>query len=122
MQVAGDVLLPDEIYLKLEQTVIDVLFQKHLAPIVPAVEALEHYDVIPEFIPLNIIKVTVDLIFGKITDNAGSCRINTAGLQQWLVCFSVTSQYLSHAIVPLSQWIANDFPPWAAICSLQKIT
>ena len=56
--------MPDNINAKSGQPVIDVLRQKHPAPIVPDIKVLEHYDIVPEFILLNITEDTVKHIYG----------------------------------------------------------
>ena len=37
-----------------------MLWEKHLAPVVPDVKVLEHYNVVPELVPLNIMEDTVE--------------------------------------------------------------
>ena len=82
LQGAGGVLLPNDIDANLGQPVINVLREKHLAPIVLEVEALEYYDVVPEFVPLDITEDTVEQISGQLTGAADPGRIDVAGLQQ----------------------------------------
>ena len=62
LQRAGGVLSPDDIDAKLGRPVVDVLWEKHPALIapVPNVEVLEHYDVVSEFVPINITEDTVE--------------------------------------------------------------
>ena len=60
----SDVLSPDDIDAKLGQPVVDVLWEKHPAPIIPDVKVLEHYGVVMEFVPINITEDTVKQISG----------------------------------------------------------
>ena len=76
----GGVLLPDEIDLKSGQPVIDVLRQKHLALIVPNVKVLDHYNVVPESVPFDFNKYTIELISGKLTNAVSLGGIGAAGL------------------------------------------
>ena len=57
---AGSVLSPENMDAKSGQPVVDVLRVKHPAPIVPNVRVLEHYDVVPEFVPIDITEDTVE--------------------------------------------------------------
>ena len=56
--------MTDDINAKSGQPVVDVLPEKHLAPIVPDIEVLEHYGVVLEFVPINITEDTVEQISG----------------------------------------------------------
>ena len=95
-----------------------MLRQKHPAPIVPDVEVLDHYNVVPEFVPIDITEDTVEQISGQLTGAAGLGGINAAGLQQWLLRFGVASHCLRRAVALLTYWIANNFLPWAATRAL----
>ena len=53
----------------------------------PNVEVLEHYNVVPEFVPINITEDTVKQISGRLTSAAGTGGIHAANLQQWLLRF-----------------------------------
>ena len=77
---AGGVLLTNEIDLNLGRLVIDVIFQEHPAPIVSAVKVLKHYNVIPEFVPLNVTKYTVKAISRKLTGAADLVDIDAVSL------------------------------------------
>ena len=79
---AGGVLLPNEINLKSGGPVIGILFQKHLVPIIPTVKVIEYYNVVPEFVPLNVTEDTVELITWKFTGIVGPGRSNAVSLQQ----------------------------------------
>ena len=61
---AGGILSPDVTSPKSGQLVIDVLREKHLTSIVPDIKVLEHYDVVPEFAPLDVTEDTVETISG----------------------------------------------------------
>ena len=61
---AGGVFSPEDTDAKSGQPVIDVLWEKHPASIVPDVKALEHYNVVPEFVSLDVTKNTVEMISG----------------------------------------------------------
>ena len=52
---------------------------------------LKHYDVVSEFVPLDITEDTVKSIFGKLTGAAGPGGINAVGLQKWLLRFGIAS-------------------------------
>ena len=111
LQGTGGVLLLDNTELKSGRPGIDVLRQKHPAPIVPAVEVLEHYGVVPEFILLDITEDTVESISGKLTGTAGIGEINATGLQQWMLRFYISIQRLRCAVASLTCWMANNSPP-----------
>ena len=55
---------------------------------------------------------------GQLTGAASPGGITAAGLQQWLLCFSVTSQHLRCVVALLTCWIANNFSPWAVTQAL----
>ena len=78
---AGGVLSPNDTDAKSGRPVIDVLWQRHSAPIVPNIKVPKHYDVVPEFVPLDVTDDTVAMISGKLTDAAGPGGIDVAGLQ-----------------------------------------
>ena len=63
----GGVFLPDNIEAKLGRPVVDLLQEKHPAPIVSDVKVLEHYDVVPEFVLINITEDTVKQVFRRLT-------------------------------------------------------
>ena len=105
--------MPDDIDAKLGRPVIDVLWEKHLALIVPDVEVLEHYDMVPDFVLIDITEDMVEQISGQLTVAACPGGIDVAGLQQWLLRFGISSQRLRRAIASLACWMVNDFPPWA---------
>ena len=86
------VFLLNDIDLKLGQPVINMLYQKHLARIVPVIEVFKHYNVVPELVPLNVTEDTIESISGKLSGIASSDRIDAASLQQWLLRFGVSSQ------------------------------
>ena len=52
---------------------------------------LERYDIVPEFVPLDVTEDTVDTISGQLTGAVGPGGINAVGLQQWLLRFSIAS-------------------------------
>ena len=81
LQGAGGVLSPDNIDAKSGRPIVDVLRDKHLAPIVPNVEVLEHYDIVMEFVPINITENTVEQVSRRLTSTAGPDGINAVGLQ-----------------------------------------
>ena len=74
------VLSPDDTDAKSGRPVFGVLWEKHLALIVPNVEVLEYYVAVPEFVPLDVTEDTVETISGQLTGAAGTGGINTAGL------------------------------------------
>ena len=115
---AGGVLSPDNIDAKSGQPVVDVLLEKHPVPIIPAVEVLKHYNVVPEFVPINITEDTVEQVSGQLTGAAGPGGIDVASLQQWLLRFGVVSQRLHRAVMLLACLMANNIPPWAATRAL----
>ena len=94
--------MTDDVNAKSGQPVVDVLPEKHLAPIVPDIEVLEHYGVVLEFVPINITEDTVEQISGQLTGVAGQGGTDVAGLQQWLLHFGVASQRLRLAVASLA--------------------
>ena len=103
--------MPDDIDAKSGQPVSDMLQDKHLAPIFRDVEVLEHHDVVPEFVLIDIAKDTVKQVSRRLTGAAGPGGIDAAGLQLWLLRFVVTSQRLRCAAALLVRWMANNTPP-----------
>ena len=116
---AGDIILPDNTDPKSVRPVINVLCQTHPVTIVATVVVIDHYNAVPKFTPLNVTKDTVESISGILTGTAGPGRINTNGLQQWLLRFGIASQRLHHEVALLAKWIPNN-PPWTAIRALQE--
>ena len=115
---SGGVLSPDNINAKSGRPVIDVLWQKHLAPIIPDVEVLEYSDIVPELVPLDITEDRVKQISRQLTGAAGPGGIDATGLQQWLLRFDVSSQRLRHEVALLACWMANNIPPWTVTYAL----
>ena len=88
---ARGVLLTNNNDAKVGELVINVHWENYLAPVVPDVEVLEHYDVVPELVPLDVTEDTVELISGQLTGAAGPGGIDATGLQQWLLRFDIAS-------------------------------
>ena len=82
LQGAGDVLSSDDTNPKSERLVTNVFWQKHPAPIVPTVQVLEHYKFVPELVPLDVTKDTIEKISGRLTGADSPGEIDAAGLQQ----------------------------------------
>ena len=95
---AEGVLLPDNIDAKSGRPVVNVLQEKHLAPIASDVGVLEEYDVVLEFVPIDITENAFKQVSGRLTGAADPGGIDAAGLQQWLLRFGVASQRLRRAV------------------------
>ena len=80
LQGMEGILLSGDTNIKSGQLVIDVLWKKHLAPIIPAVEVLKCYNVVPEFVLLDVTKDSVEIISGRLTGTASPGGITAAGL------------------------------------------
>ena len=70
--------------------------------ITPVVEVLDHYNVVPEFIPPDVTEANVKSISGKLTSAAGPGGINATSLQQWFLRFSIASQHLRRTVSSLA--------------------
>ena len=79
---------------------------------------LEHYDVVPEFVPLDVTEDTVETISRKLTGAAGPGGIDASGLQQWLLRFGITIQRLRRVVALIACWMLNNFLPWTATHAL----
>ena len=115
---AGGVLLPNSTDAKSGRPFINVLRKKHPALIVSDVKVLDHYNVVPECVLLDITEDTVENISGKMTGAAGPGGIDANGLQQWLLRFGIASQRLYRAGMSLACWMVNDFLSWATTPAL----
>ena len=72
------------------------------APVEPHMHTLKIYTTILELATLDITIDTVEKVPRKISGAACPGGISAAGLQQWLLCFSVTSQHLHITVASLA--------------------
>ena len=66
-------------------------YRKSIRPQLSLTSVINHYNVVPEFVPSVITEDAVQQVSGRMTGAAGTGGINAAGLQQWLLRFGVTS-------------------------------
>ncbi len=115
----GGVLLPDDVDEKTGESVIDVLQSKHPDAQVPDAAELEDYETVPNFVDLDITKEVVEKVARRLSGSAGPGGSDAQSLQQWLLRFGAASQRLRKAVCEIVDWMANDFPPWAAYRALK---
>ena len=116
----GGVLSASDIDAKSNRTVLESLRMKHPSPVLPAPEVLEPYDECPDFVTVDVTGETVMNVAWKLSGAGGPGGIDAAALSQWLLRFGEASQRLRCAVASLACWMANDFPPWAALRALMS--
>jgi hypothetical protein len=116
----GGILLPDDKCSKTGLPVSDVLDSEHHMARAPDVNALPHYEELPEFIEVNITKDSVEDTARKLSGGAGLGGVDSYTLKHWLLGFGKTSRGLRSACAAeIIDWLANSSPPWAAYRALQ---
>ena len=116
------VLLPGETDEKTGETIFDVLKSKHPAARVPEASEMEDYDILPDFVDVDITEDIVEQVARRLSGSAGPGGSDAQAIQQWLLRFGGASQELRRAVAKFVSWMANDSPPWAAYRSCRVYT
>jgi hypothetical protein len=114
----GGILYPDDIDEKTGLTVETVLESKHPDAREPGPDALTAYPYLPDFVDVDITEDTIEVVARRLSGAAGLGGTDAHALQQWLLRFGNSSRTLRQATAELVDWLANDFPPWAAYRAL----
>ena len=56
----------------------------------------------------------VEKVGKRLSESAGPLGTNSMSMSHWLLKLGGTSTNLRRSIVKLVDWLANDYPPWAA--------
>eukprot|EP00957_Ditylum_brightwellii_P206169 15347119-Ditylum_brightwellii.AAC.1 len=92
-----------------------VLASKHPEPTVPPENALKDCAQTLMLIDVNMM--------GKVMEKVALCLLGAAGLgsvdlvllQDWLLRCGKVGKKLHEVVAKFAQWVANTYPPWAAI-------
>ena len=114
----GGVLKATDVDSKTGKPVLEVLQSKHPPAVIPPVEELEDYEVVPDMLELDITADTVTEVAAKLSGAGGPGGVDAIALQQWLLKYGVQNHSLREAVAEFTRWMANDTPPWAAIRAL----
>jgi hypothetical protein len=80
---------------------------------------MEDYDTLPDFVDLDITEDVVEQVARRLSGSAGPGGSDAQAIQHWLLRFGGASGELRRAVAGLVEWMANDFPPWAAYRALK---
>jgi hypothetical protein len=117
----GGVLQPDDKCTKTGRPVLDVLRSKHPLMRDPAPDltdrdrgSFEPYSSLPEAVAIEITGDVVEKVALKLSGAAGPGGTDAVDLRNWLLRFGAESEHLRDALASITEWLANDSPPWAA--------
>jgi hypothetical protein len=114
------VLLPSDLDEKKgEGTVLEALIEKHPKPRVPALEDFEEYEVVPDFVVIDVTEEVVEQVSARLSGSAGPGGSDAQSVQHWMLRHGQASQLLRQSVRDYVDWIANGSPPWAAIRALK---
>ena len=91
---------------------------KHLPLLDPGVESLYEFEFIPEFIDISITAGIVEHVAGKLSGSASLSGFDLATLRDLLLSHGQASRRLRISFAKFVEWMANNFPPWAAYRAL----
>jgi hypothetical protein len=119
----GGVLQPEDACTKTGRPVLEVLREKHPQMKVQDLAAadrsnFEPYDCIPQPLPVEITVDVVETVAARLSGAAGPGGTDAVDLRNWLLRFGAESEGLGRVMAKLTEWIANERPPWAAIRAL----
>jgi hypothetical protein len=114
----GGILYPDDTDEKTELSIKEVLQSKHPDVRTPGPDALTVYPYLPDFVHLDITKVTIKIVARSLSGGAGLGGMDAHELQQWLLQFGKSSCNLQQAVAELVEGLANAFPSCAAYQAL----
>ncbi len=115
----GGVLLPGDTDEKTGENIFDVLKSKHPAATDPDPSEMEDYEILPDFVDLDVTEDTVEQVARRLSGSAGPGGSDAQALQHWLLRFGGASQELRRAVAGLVDWMSNGTPPWAAYRALK---
>ena len=84
----------------------------------PQLGIFEEYPETPEPIPLCVTVDTIETVAAKLSGGGGPSGTDAVDLCNWLLRFGAESEQLRQVIANLTNWLANDHPPWAAYRAL----
>jgi hypothetical protein len=121
----GGVLQPDDTCSKTGKPVLEVLRGKHPAMRDPQPDmeddargSFEHYDEVPEAVPLVITGDVVEKVASRLSGGAGPGGSDAVDLRNWLLRFGAESEALRDALAGICEMMANGNPSWAAFRAL----
>jgi hypothetical protein len=110
----GGILFPDNTDEKSGDTVLETLQSKHPDATIPEASSLQTYPSLPDFNDIDVTEDVVESVARRLRGCAGPSGTDSLSLQQWLLRFGETSRQLRIAVADFVDWLANEFPPWAA--------
>lgn len=101
---------------------MDVLEAKHPAARQPDVTSLPAFPETPAFVPVDITGDIIERVSRRLSGSAGLGGADAVAVQHWLLRFGAGSTALREAVAVarFTQWLANDYPPWAAYRALMS--
>jgi hypothetical protein len=94
------------------------LESKHPNAWIPEVASLPKYTITPDFVDVSIYEESDKKVAQQLSGSAGLGGTDGHALQHWLLRFGMASQKLRKALAEVTNWLANDFPPWPAYRAL----
>jgi hypothetical protein len=79
---------------------------------------VEPYGDVPKPVPIKITVNVVKDVASRFSEGAGPSGTCAADLQNWLLRFGAKSKSLRDSLEGLTEWLANEHPPWATYCAL----
>ena len=98
--------------------VLDVLHSKHPEQSQISHTDLPHYPTVPELVPLQVTDEDLSSTARHLHGAAGLGGTDAHTLKHWLFHFRQQSQLLRQSLCRLTEWMANQLVPWAAIRAL----
>jgi hypothetical protein len=80
--------------------------------------SFEHYEEVPEAVPLVITGDVVEKVASRLSGGAGPGGSDAVDLRNWLLRFGAESEALRDALAGICNMMANDSPSWAAYRAL----
>ena len=98
---------------------MEVMCTKHQEPCPLSTASLDSYLVQPtELVPFNVIKDTMMEVVGNIYGGDRMGGTDLVSLQHWILIFGAESRDMRLAVADLTEWLANQRPPWASYHAL----
>lgn len=117
----GGACVPDDIDEKSGNFIKETLKSKHLAARDVDLKDAPHFEECPEFQDLVADTSIVEKVAKKLSGSNGPTGIDANTMASWLLRCGGHSAELCKAIAHLTEWLANEFPPWVACRSHDRL-
>ena len=108
------ILMPDDVDEKSGDLVSEVLASKHPIGRDVEISSLPIFESYPELINIEVTEDSVEKVARGLSGSAGPSGIDSVAMSHWLLKFGGASSKLRRSIAKFVEWLANDYPPWAA--------